>query len=72
MPVMDYGKLLGRIKELGYTQKAVSKAIGVTESHFSRKLSGEYVFKQSEIQSICELLHIPSEEIGKYFFWPKS
>lgn len=72
MTNMDYRKLLGRIKELGYTQKAVSTAIGVTESHFSRKLSGEFVFKQSEIQSICDLLHIPPEEIGMYFFSPKS
>ena len=71
VPDMDYGKLLGRMKELGYTQKAVAESIGITESHFSRKISGEYAFKQSEIQAICELLGITATDIGAYFFNPK-
>ncbi len=72
MPVMDYGKLLGKIRETGLTQKAVAEHIGLTESHFSRKLSGEFAFKQSEIQRICNLLNISADEIGAYFFTPKS
>ncbi len=72
MPAMDYGKLLGKMRELGLSQKAVAEHIGLTESHFSRKLSGEFAFKQSEMQQICNLLNITSDEIGAYFFTPKS
>ena len=68
MPEMDYSELLVRIKKKGYTQKTISKSIGLTESHFSRKLSGEYPFTQIEIQKICELLAINGEDIAKYFF----
>lgn len=72
MPELDYSKLLGRIKEKGYTQKGISELISVSESHFCRKLSGEFSFRQSEIQSVCEILDIPAQEIGEYFFCTKS
>lgn len=71
MPGFNYSKLLGRIKEHGFTQKSVASAIGVNESHFCRKLSGEFMFKQSEIEAICNLLRISEAEIGNYFFTPK-
>ena len=72
MPEMNYAKLLGRTKELGLTQKALAEEIGVSESHFCRKLAGEFAFKQSEIRSICEVLRIEAGEIGAYFFTPNS
>lgn len=72
MPELDYSKLLGRIKEKGYTQKSISELISVSESHFCRKLSGEFSFRQSEIQRVCEILDIPAREIGDYFFCAKS
>ena len=72
MPTMDYSKLLGRIKECGHTQKSVAKEAGISESHFCQKLSGNYPFKQSDIQKLCDLLKIPASEIGDYFFSVKS
>lgn len=71
MPMMDYSKLLGRIKECGHTQKSVAKAAGISESHFCQKLSGNYPFKQSDIQKLCALLDIPACAIGEYFFTEK-
>lgn len=68
MQTMDYSKLLGRIKELGYTQKSTSNAIGISESQLCLKLSGNYPFKQTDIQKLCECLKIPIQEIGDYFF----
>jgi len=65
---MDYSKLLGRIKELGYTQESVAAATKMSESQFCQKLSGNYPFKQTDIQNLCECLKIPIEEIGTYFF----
>lgn len=71
MQTMDYSKLLGRIKEYGHTQKSIAKEAGISESHFCQKLSGSYPFKQSDIQKLCELLNIPANEIGNYFFTAK-
>lgn len=70
MPKMDYSKLLGRMKEKGYTQKSVAGEIGVSESHLCQKMAGRYVFTQKDIQNICDLLDINGEDIGTYFFTP--
>lgn len=72
MPGMDYSKLLGRIKERGMTQKSVAEKIGVSEGQMCQKLAGRYLFKQSEIRAMCEVLGITQTQIGEYFFSPKS
>lgn len=72
MPKVDYSKLLGRMKERGFTQKMLAAQIGISESHMSQKLNGTYVFKQTEMQDICRILEIDASEIGAYFFSPKS
>lgn len=67
----DYSKLLGRIREYGYTQETLAKEIGVTESSMSLKLNNKAPFKQIEIRLICKILRIADREIGAYFFVPK-
>ena len=67
----DYSKLLGRIRECGYTQETLAKEIGITESSMSLKLTNKTPFKQIEIRLICKVLKIQSNEIGVYFFTPK-
>lgn len=71
MPEMDYSRLLGRIKECGHTQKSLAESVHISESHFCQKIAGNYPFKQSDIQRICEVLQIPCNEIGVYFFTEK-
>lgn len=67
----DYSKLLGRIKEFGYTQETLAKEIGITVSSMSLKLNNKAHFKQIEIRSICKVLRIADNEIGIYFFTPE-
>ena len=67
---MNYRKLLGRIKECGYTQGSLAAAIGVNASHFSGKVNGNFPFRQEEIFRICTVLEIPRDEVGVYFFTP--
>lgn len=67
---MDYSKLLGKIKENGHTQKSVAEAIGISEGQFCQKFAGNYPFKQSDIQRLCDLLDIGTTDIGAYFFSP--
>ena len=64
----NYSKLLGRIKECGLTQEALSKAIGKNKSTLSSKINGQFAFTQKEIDEICKVLDITNDEIGDYFF----
>ena len=63
-----YWKLLGRIKECGFTQAQLAKAIGISEYTLSTKLNNKFSFKQEEIIAICKVLNIPVSEIGDYFY----
>lgn len=67
----DYSKLLGRIREYGFTQESLAKHIGIAESSMCLKLNNKANFKHGEIFLICETLHIATNEIGVYFFTPK-
>lgn len=64
----DYSKLLGRIREYGFTQDRIALEIGVSASTLSCKLNNKAVFTQGEIKKICHLLKIETAEIGRYFF----
>lgn len=64
----DFSKLLGRIKEYGYTQASVANILGISENAFTNKIKCRHYFTALEIASICNLLAIVKEEIGIYFF----
>lgn len=64
----NYSKLLGRIKECGFTQEQLAKAIGKNKSTVSAKINGQFSFTQKEICDICRVLGISNDEICEYFF----
>ena len=64
----NYSKLLGRMRECGFTQEQVAAAIGINKGTLSTKLNNRYSFTQIEIIKICKLLNIPLCEIGDYFY----
>ena len=64
----NYSKLLGRIKEKGYTQSDVARGAGITSGTLSAKLNNKGKFTQQEMDDICRLLDISCDEIGSYFF----
>ena len=66
--VIDYSKLLGRIREKGFTQAQIANLVGMTPGTMSAKLNNQAYFKQTEIIAICEVLEIPISEYGEYFF----
>ena len=66
--VLEYGKLLGRIKEKGFTQAQLANLVGMTPGTMSMKLNNQAHFRQAEIFAICDALDIPISEIGEYFF----
>lgn len=64
----NYSKLLGRIREFGFTQKEVATRIGILPATLSQKLNHKARFTAVEIDAICKLLNIATEDIGTYFF----
>ena len=69
--VFDFSKLLGRIKEFGFTQESLAKYIGIAESSMCMKLNNKAHFKNPEVFLICKALQIEASEIGVYFFTQK-
>lgn len=64
----NYSKLLGKIKECGYTQEKLAIEIGRDKSSMSAKLNGKSAFTTKEIDCICKVLEISNNEIVDYFF----
>ena len=64
----EYGKLLGRIREKGFTQAQLANIAGMTPGTLSQKLNNQATFKQKEITEICKALEISADEVGAYFF----
>ena len=64
----DYKKLLGRIKECGYTQESFARMLGISACSLNLTLNNKRDFRQDEILRASELLKIPSSELHGYFF----
>ena len=64
----NYSKLLGKMRECGFTQEQLANAIGINKGTLSVKLNNRFSFSQEEIIAICKLLNIPICEISDYFY----
>lgn len=64
----EYNKLLGRIKECGFTQQEVAKRMGISAVTLGRKLNGVKDFKIAEIEKLSTILEIPVSKLHFYFF----
>ncbi len=70
--IYDYSKLLGRIKEKGFTQVTLARVIGVSETTLNFSLNNKRPFKQDEIVKLCTALDITLEDVEVYFFYHKT
>lgn len=64
----DYSKLLGRMRENHITQEQLAKDIGISESTMNIKLKNKRQFAQDEMIKILDVLNVPIDDIGAYFF----
>lgn len=67
----DYRKLRGRIIEKYGSQTAFVEKYGVSENTFSMKMNNKIRFTSDDIIKISEMLDIPKEDVGVYFFTQK-
>jgi transcriptional regulator with XRE-family HTH domain len=64
-----FGKLKEKIKNVFGTQKVFAEAVGMNVATLNVKLNGKAELTLKEIEKMCSLLKIPSDEIKDYFFY---
>lgn len=64
----NHSRLLGRIKEMGFTQEQLAEAMGISAFTVSKKINNKSSFDASEMIAIGKALCIPVDEFGEYFF----
>lgn len=70
--VYDYSLLIDRIDTLYGSQLEFAKAMGISVSTISKKLSNKVDWRQDEIEKACKVLGIKKEFISKIFFNTKD
>ena len=64
----DFQKLRGRIVEILGNQNILANKLGVSNVSLSRKLNNKSRFSPDDVIIISDILKIPKDEIGAYFF----
>lgn len=67
----NYQKLLGVMRERGFTQELLAKKSNMSVASLNLKLNNKREFRQSEIRLISSALNLKVGDIGDYFFTPK-
>ena len=68
MKAYEYRKLKGRIVEKYGTMGAFAEALGLSKQSLSLKMTGKVGLSQEDIELWSELLDIPQEEYGIFYF----
>ena len=68
MTDFKYAKLRARIKEKFATEGNFAEALGMSQNSVSRKFNDKVQFSSNDIRTWCDLLDIPIEDAGLYFF----
>nr|DAS30178.1 MAG TPA: Protein of unknown function (DUF739) [Caudoviricetes sp.] len=63
-----YNKLRGRIVERFGSQEKFAETLKKSNVSVSRKMNGKVGFSQNDMVEWGNLLHIPLEEYGEFFF----
>lgn len=68
MEKRKFSKLRGLMAEKGLSQVTLAKKLGISSQSVANKFAGKTAFSVKDIMQITEILTIPSEKIGFYFF----
>lgn len=68
----NYQKLLGIMREKGFTQEMLAKKSNMSAASLNLKLNNKREFRQSEIRLISATLNLKVGDIGNYFFYTKT
>ena len=63
-----FQELRARSYRLGYRDSDLADKLGLSRPSISSRMTGKKPWRPEEIATLCDLLGIPREEIGEYFF----
>ena len=74
MAYRKFHKLRVRFAELDLTQNEAARLAGLAPSTLTTRMTGRVPFNVNEVQALCKVLDIPTDQIGAFFFedGPKS
>lgn len=64
----NYSRLLGKIRECGFSQESLAKKVGMGATSLNLTLNNKRVFRQDEIQKVAAALGIEPVQYEAYFF----
>lgn len=67
----DFNALKAKMIEKYGSQSQFAEAFGTSENTMSRKMQSKTPFSRDDIVRICDMLNIPKDQIGYYFFTEK-
>lgn len=65
---MDINYLTRKIDEINIPVSTIAEKMGISRTTFYRKLNGEREFQISEIEAICDILRLTTDEKKHIFF----
>lgn len=65
---MNRELLRAKIDEIKIPKKTISSKMGISRQSFYKKLSGKREFKVSEIDALCDILRLTTDEKNQIFF----
>lgn len=66
--IYDYSALQDLMTSRSLTIPVLARRISISPESLAKKLRSQSEFTQDEIRKIVSVLHIPPEEIARYFF----
>lgn len=68
MSYRKFHRLRVRLAEMDITQQEAARMAGLAPSTLTTRMTGRVPFNINEVQALCEVLNIPTEQIGAFFF----
>lgn len=66
--MINTNKIKGRMAELNLTQKDLAKAMGLSPSTISQKITGARPVTLDEAEAFASVLKIENEQFSEFFF----
>ena len=68
MAYRKFHRLRVRFAELDLTQGQAARLAGLAPSTLTTRMNGRVPFNVNEVQALCRVLDIPTDQIGAFFF----
>jgi hypothetical protein len=65
---MNIERLISKIDEINIPISTITEKLGMSRQAFYNRISGKCEFKVSEVEKVCEILRLTSEEKSTIFF----